>query len=71
VFFGRNRALFTVIGGTVVALSVIFLLPALRELFHFAPLQMGDVLFALLAMLLGLLWFELVKRFNSWIFKNP
>jgi Ca2+-transporting ATPase len=61
-----NRALWWVLGGTVVFLALILYVPALRHIFHFdqggsGPLGAVDVLIAVGTGILSVAWFEVYK----------
>ena len=56
-----NPALWWVILGTLGALAAVVYVPALAEVFRFAPLEAPDVLIALAAGAGGVLWFEILK----------
>jgi P-type Ca2+ transporter type 2C len=57
----RNLALWLVLGGAVGFLSLVLLVPFVRRLFHFGPVQVGDLLLSIAAGLLCTLWFEGIK----------
>ncbi len=57
-----NPALWWVLGGTLTVLGLTLYMPALRNLFQLAPLTPGNLAICLGACLLGLLWFEGMKR---------
>jgi len=56
-----NSALWWVVGGTVVFLAAVLLLPMARRLFHFGSLHGSDVALSIAAGLVCVLWFDLVK----------
>ncbi len=56
-----NAALWWVLGMTAAFLALVLLVPAARSLFHFAPLQYGDLALSLGAGLVCVIWFELLK----------
>jgi P-type Ca2+ transporter type 2C len=56
-----NRALWYVVGGTIVLLGLALYVPALRDLFHFAKLSPVDLLIAVGAGALSVIWFEALK----------
>ena len=56
-----NPALWWVMLGTLGALAAVVYVPALAELFRFAPLEAPHVLIALAAGAAGVLWFEILK----------
>ncbi|MCX6778551.1 MAG: cation-translocating P-type ATPase, partial [Candidatus Micrarchaeota archaeon] len=60
-----NRALWWIIAGAVAVLSLVLSVPFLRELFHFAPLHADDLALCLLAGLLSVAWFEILKMMNA------
>jgi Ca2+-transporting ATPase len=57
----KNIALFWVVSATLVALAAVLYVPFLRNLFHFAFLPLGDLLSALSAGIISLIWFEGLK----------
>jgi Ca2+-transporting ATPase len=57
-----NAALFWVLGSALVFLGLVVYVPALRGLFHFAPMSVIDIVAALAAGLVSVSWFEVVKR---------
>ncbi len=57
----QNRALWYVIGGTVLLLGLVLYVPALRSLFTFAKLSPVDLLIAIGAGILSVIWFEVLK----------
>ena len=56
-----NSALWWVVGGAAVVLGLILSVPALRDLFHFAPLHATDLAICLAAGAVSVAWFELLK----------
>ena len=56
-----NPALWWVAGGATLFLALVLQVPALRELFRFAPLRLGDVGICLTAGVVSIGWFELFK----------
>jgi Ca2+-transporting ATPase len=60
-----NPALWWVVGGALVFLGLVFYVPFLRGLFHFAPLHPVDVAIGLAAGASSILWFEVLKLFNG------
>jgi Ca2+-transporting ATPase len=60
-----NAALWWVVGGAVVFLSLVLYVPFLRSLFRFAPLHLNDLAISLAAGLASVLWFEALKLFSS------
>jgi len=57
-----NAALWWVLGGATVFLSLVLAVPALREIFRFAPLHLPDIVICLTAALLAIFGFEVAKR---------
>jgi len=57
-----NRALWWVTGAAAACLVLVLQLPALRELFRFAPVAAGHLLLALAVGAGSVAWFELFKR---------
>ena len=60
-----NAALWWVVGGATLFLSLALSIPALREVFQFAPLQAQDLTICLLAGALAIAGFEVAKRFRQ------
>ena len=61
MFREPNRALWWVVGGAIAAMAVLLNVPFLRELFHFSPLHLADILLSIAAGSASILWFELLK----------
>lgn len=61
MFREPNRALWWVVGGATVAMTLLLNVPFLRELFHFAPLHLADILLCIAAGIASIVWFELLK----------
>jgi len=61
-----NTALRWVVGGTAVLLAVVLFVPFARGLFHFAPLDLNDLLLSLAAGLTCVLWPEALKGYQRW-----
>ena len=59
-----NTAVWWVIGGALSFLALVIYVPALQTAFHFAPIHGTDILIALSAGLVSILWFEGVKVFR-------
>lgn len=57
-----NRALWFVVGGTMVFLGLVLYVPALQSLFQFSSLSAIDLLIALGAGALSVVWFEILKK---------
>jgi P-type Ca2+ transporter type 2C len=56
-----NKALFGVLGSTVLLLGLVLYVPFLRGLFHFAYLHPDDLFIAFVAGIAGIIWFEILK----------
>jgi Ca2+-transporting ATPase len=56
-----NTALWWVVGGAVVFLSMVLSVPRLQSVFQFAQLHVGDVLLCLLTAAVSVAWIELIK----------
>jgi P-type Ca2+ transporter type 2C len=56
-----NRALWSITGAAALCLALVLEVPALRDLFHFAPLDRGRIALAVVAGLVSVGWFELFK----------
>jgi len=60
-----NKALTWVVVGAVVFLALILCVPFLRGLFGFDTLNLVDLVIAIVAALVSIIWFEIVKVFNK------
>lgn len=56
-----NTAFWWVMGGTIVFLGAVLVIPGLRELFRFSPVSPVAVLVCVTAGILSVVWFELFK----------
>ena len=56
-----NPAFWTIVAGTLAGLLGVIYVPAIAELFRFAPVAPGDLAVAAGAALLGVAWYDLVK----------
>lgn len=56
-----NKALFWVIGGAILFLTIAVYVPFMQKLFHFAAIHPIDIAIALTAGLLSIVWFEVLK----------
>ncbi|MCX6992502.1 MAG: cation-translocating P-type ATPase [Kiritimatiellaeota bacterium] len=61
MFREPNWALWWVVGGATVAMTLLLNVPFLRELFHFGRLHQLDILLSIAAGIASILWFELLK----------
>jgi magnesium-transporting ATPase (P-type) len=59
-----NPALWRVTGAALLLLAVVLYVPAIRELFRFAPLHAPDLIFCVIAGVVSVPWFEPFKRFG-------
>ena len=60
-----NKALWWVLGGTVLFLGLVLYVPFLRTLFHFSRLHLTDLILCLSAGLVSIFWFEGLKAING------
>jgi Ca2+-transporting ATPase len=60
-FRSPNRALWWVTGGALAFLGIVLAVPFLRDLFRFAVLHPDDIAICVVAGILSILWFELLK----------
>ena len=60
-----NAAVWWVLGGAIVFLSLVLSVPSLREIFRFAPLHLPDLVICLSAGVLAILGFEVATRFRK------
>lgn len=56
-----NTALWWVVGGATVCLTLVLSIPFLRTLFKFDPVHVDDLVFCLAAGAISIAWFELLK----------
>ncbi len=61
MFREPNSALWWVVVGATVGMSLILTVPFLRRLFHFSTLDLNDFLLCLAAGVISILWFEVLK----------
>jgi Ca2+-transporting ATPase len=61
----KNRVAAAVVVGSIVALSLVVAVPALRTIFAFAPVAPKELLLALASGPLSLAWYELVKEWRG------
>ncbi|OGF67320.1 MAG: ATPase [Candidatus Fischerbacteria bacterium RBG_13_37_8] len=61
--FVPNKALWYVLGGTIIFIFFIIYLPFFQRMFHFAWMHPLDIAVALLAGIFSIAWFELAKYF--------
>lgn len=59
-----NRAQWWVLGGTFVALAAVLSLPALRRIFHFSPIRVGDTIYPAMVGASVMAWSEMLKRWQ-------
>jgi P-type Ca2+ transporter type 2C len=60
-----NKALWWVLGSTILFLGLVLYVPFLRTLFHFSRLHLNDLILCLSAGLVSILWFEGLKAVNG------
>jgi len=61
----KNKALWLMVAGVLIALLLIIYLPFLRKLFHFSVLSWEDLLIAFISAVVSLVWFEGMKQLNK------
>ncbi len=61
MFREPNLALWWVVGCAMAAMALLLNVSFLRELFHFAPLHLIDILLSIAAGIASIVWFELLK----------
>jgi len=66
----KNKSLYWILGGTLIFLALVFYVPFLRNMFHFAKLSIDNIVLALGLALVGLVWFEILKYFKRLAMKN-
>ncbi|MCE5197737.1 MAG: cation-translocating P-type ATPase [Armatimonadota bacterium] len=57
-----NRAFWWVLGGAIIFLAMVLYIPALRALFSFSTLHVGDILICIGAGLVSIVWFDILKK---------
>ncbi|MFA6184308.1 MAG: cation-translocating P-type ATPase [Parcubacteria group bacterium] len=60
----RNKALLFVIGGAIICLFIVLYVPFFSNLFHMAPVSIGELLLISVVSVASLLWFEILKLFK-------
>ncbi len=60
-----NKALWWIIAGAVAFLGAVLYVPGLRNLFQFGRLHWDDLLICLIAGMLSIAWFEILKIFRN------
>jgi Ca2+-transporting ATPase len=65
MFKEPNAALWWVVGGAAMMLALVLTVPFLRNLFHFSALHLADVGLFVVAGVVSILWFELLKVFRT------
>lgn len=60
-----NRSLWLVTGAAALCLGLVLYVPLLRDFFHFAPLDRGALVLAVVVGIAGIGWFELFKLFRK------
>ncbi len=61
MFKEPNPALWWVVGGAALMLSLVLTVPFLQKLFHFNRLHVADVLLCVAAGIVSIVWFEILK----------
>jgi Ca2+-transporting ATPase len=56
-----NSAFWWVIGGTIFFLGIVLFIPAMRELFGFAPVSLEELLICIIGGAVSVVWFEIFK----------
>ncbi len=64
-FKSPNPALAWVLGGALVFLALVIFVPFLQRIFHFAPMHAIDFCLALIAGIVSIIWFEILKIFTQ------
>lgn len=63
-FKAPNPALAWVMGGALIFLGLVIFVPFLQEIFHFAPMHAIDFCLAIIAGIVSITWFEILKIFT-------
>ena len=71
MFREPNTALWWVVGGAATGMSLILSVPFLRDLFHFNRIHGKDLLLCIVAGVVSILWFEVLKRTSFGRTKKP
>lgn len=58
----RNKALFPILIGTLICVIMMVYIPAIADLFHFAPMNMSYFLIAIGVGFFSVLRFEVIKQ---------
>ena len=66
MFRQPNRAVWWVVTGAALGMSLIITVPFLRDLFHFSVLHPADLVLCVAAGALTVLWFEILKLTPFW-----
>lgn len=61
IILSGNKILFYVVGGAIICLGAVLNVPFLYNLFHIAPISLGEFLLIGVISSLGLVWFEVAK----------
>jgi len=62
----KNNAFWIVTAGTILFLGLILLVPFLQSLFMFAQINSRDVIICIIAGVLSVVWFEILKLVMQW-----
>jgi Ca2+-transporting ATPase len=66
MFREPNATVWWVIGGAIVFLAIVLFVPAIQELFEFAPVHARDLALSALGGAACLAWFDLLKCSPWW-----
>lgn len=64
IILSGSKVLFIIFTGAVLSLMAVIYIPFLANLFHLAPLYFSDFILIGAAVMLSLMWFEILKLFN-------
>lgn len=60
-----SKILFVVTGGAIICLLAVLYIPFLSDLFHMAPISLGEFSIIIAVSFASLLWFEVIKFYKS------
>jgi Ca2+-transporting ATPase len=66
----RNNSFWWILGGALLALSLVLYVPQLRSFFQFSALQPIDLLICIVAAVVSIVWFEVFKFVKRYIPKK-
>lgn len=70
IFLTASRIFFIVFAGALICLFAVLYIPFLADLFHLAPLRLGDFILVVAVVFVSLIWFEILKILKKKIIAN-